>query len=266
MERRERQENDRRAVSDGVDRVRLASPVLRDAEGYEETRRSAQSRAGDAPRRADSEVAGQEGVDQLLRVSQAPTIYLPNGMRGRLLVTPIPDQFPQLRRPGPGRPRPLRPAVASGATACLWRALPVVRGQSAPRAALGIRRRRSLSARRPLHRCRAVPADIRAEGATQPPLICGEPAGRRLRLDAPAPANRRYRQVAMGDGRGAPRRVDAGQAVRRASDRIRGGAVQPLLRRPSHRYRGQVHQEPLPGHRRAPPDARAPRPSGSSPP
>ncbi len=100
MERKDRQENDRRAVADGVDRVRLASPVLRDAEGYEETRRSAQSRAGDAPRRADSEVAGQEGVDQLLRVSQAPTIYLPNGMRGRLLVTPIPDQFRSFGKQG----------------------------------------------------------------------------------------------------------------------------------------------------------------------
>ena len=76
MERKDRQENDQRAVADGVDRVRLASPVLRDAEGYEETRRSAQSRAGDAPRRADSEVAGREGVDQLLRVSQAPN-HLP---------------------------------------------------------------------------------------------------------------------------------------------------------------------------------------------
>ena len=92
MERGERQENDRRAVADGVDRVRLASPVLRDAEGYEETRRSGTIACGRRPRRADSD-ARQGGVDQLLRVSRAPTIYLPNGMQGRLLVTPIPDQF-----------------------------------------------------------------------------------------------------------------------------------------------------------------------------
>lgn len=92
-DRRTREEEDRRAVADGVDQVRLISPILRDAEGYRVSRKALQGVAALEGRRGPSEVADDASTEQLLRVSQAPTVYLPTGQGGKLVVTPVPHRF-----------------------------------------------------------------------------------------------------------------------------------------------------------------------------
>ncbi|MDP8958243.1 MAG: hypothetical protein M3N51_03375 [Actinomycetota bacterium] len=92
-QKRNRQEQDREAVAGAVDEVRLISPVLRDVAGYDATRKAAEAMAGEDGRRAPAQVAGDAGTDQILRVSQAPTVYLPSGQGGKLLVTPVPERF-----------------------------------------------------------------------------------------------------------------------------------------------------------------------------
>lgn len=80
-------------VAQGVDRVRLPTPVLRDAESYHDTRRPSESRPGMSDRKGASELGGDPTTDQLLRVSEAPTVYLPTGQSGKLVVAPAPASF-----------------------------------------------------------------------------------------------------------------------------------------------------------------------------
>ncbi|HEX5671838.1 MAG TPA: hypothetical protein VFY46_03855, partial [Acidimicrobiia bacterium] len=87
------EKSDAAKAADGVDLVRLPSPSVKDAESYEDTRRAAQARAGLSDRKGASELAGDASTDQLLRVSQAPTVYLPTGMGGKLVVGPAPTRF-----------------------------------------------------------------------------------------------------------------------------------------------------------------------------
>ncbi|MGB7859734.1 MAG: hypothetical protein WBM90_04495 [Acidimicrobiia bacterium] len=87
------QENDAEKAAQGVDTVRMVSPIVADADSYQDTRRSADSRSGLSDQKGASELAGEESTDQLLRVSQAPDVYLPTGQGGKLLVTPIPASF-----------------------------------------------------------------------------------------------------------------------------------------------------------------------------
>lgn len=98
-----RDEDEQQAIADGVDKVRLMSPVVQDAESYEHTKDAAEARAGESSERGPSEVAGQEATDQILRVSEAPTVFLPNGHGGKLIVTPFPSRFRSFA--GPGRER-----------------------------------------------------------------------------------------------------------------------------------------------------------------
>ncbi len=84
----------------GVDQVRMISPILNDSESYHETRRAAEARSGMSDRRGASEMANDESTDQLLRISQAPDVYLPNGQGGKLLVAPIPTAFSKFGREG----------------------------------------------------------------------------------------------------------------------------------------------------------------------
>jgi hypothetical protein len=77
----------------GVDTVRMTSPIVHDTESYQETRRAAQAKAGVSDRRGPSDVADEESTEQLLRVSQAPDVFLPTGQAGKLIVTPIPSAF-----------------------------------------------------------------------------------------------------------------------------------------------------------------------------
>lgn len=91
---------DAEQAASGVDEVRLDTPVLRDADSYQDTRRAAQARSGASDRKGASEVADDESTDQLLRVSQAPRVFLPTGQTSPLIVTPMPTAFARFASEG----------------------------------------------------------------------------------------------------------------------------------------------------------------------
>ncbi|MGH8950487.1 MAG: hypothetical protein ACRDX9_03590 [Acidimicrobiia bacterium] len=91
---------DAEKAQEGVDAVRMTSPILTDAESYQDTRRSAESRSGASDRKGASDVADEESTDQLLRVSQAPDVFLPTGQGGKLVVGPIPSSFSRFSAEG----------------------------------------------------------------------------------------------------------------------------------------------------------------------
>ncbi len=95
-----RQDDDASAIADAVDRVRMISPVLQDAAGYDATKRAGEARAGAKGRKAPADLAGDASTDQILRVSQAPMVYLPTGQTGRLIVSQVPDRFRTFGRLG----------------------------------------------------------------------------------------------------------------------------------------------------------------------
>ena len=92
-QRRLAEESDAEKAAEGVDTLRLVSPILADSESYQDTRRSADSRSGQSDRKGASDIADEESTSQLLRVSQAPEVYLPTGQGGKLIETPIPAAF-----------------------------------------------------------------------------------------------------------------------------------------------------------------------------
>jgi hypothetical protein len=94
------QKADAEAAADGPDMVRLPSPVLRNTESYHDVQRAAQARAGLSDKKGASELAGDASTEQLLRVSEAPTVYLPTGMGGKLVVTPAPTTFARFAADG----------------------------------------------------------------------------------------------------------------------------------------------------------------------
>ena len=87
------QEVDEAAIAEGVDAVRMITPALQSADSYEQTRQAAQSVAAQKGRKSDAEQAGDPATDQLVRVSEAPTVYLPTGQGGKLVVSAFPDRF-----------------------------------------------------------------------------------------------------------------------------------------------------------------------------
>lgn len=91
---------DSEKAAEGVDQVRLTTPILADAESYQDSRRSADARSGQSDRKGASELADDESTSQLLRVSEAPEVFLPTGQGGKLLVTPIPAAFAGFGREG----------------------------------------------------------------------------------------------------------------------------------------------------------------------
>jgi hypothetical protein len=92
-QRRAQEKMDAEKAAEGVDTVRLVSPIVADAESYQDTRRAADARSGSSDRRGASDRADDESTTQLLRVSQAPDVFLPTGQGGKLVVTPIPRAF-----------------------------------------------------------------------------------------------------------------------------------------------------------------------------
>ncbi len=92
-QRRTLEKMDAEKAAEGVDTVRLISPIIADAESYQDTKRAADARSGSSDRRGTSDRADDESTNQLLRVSQAPEVFLPTGQGGKLLVTPIPWAF-----------------------------------------------------------------------------------------------------------------------------------------------------------------------------
>lgn len=93
-------DGDAEKAAEGVDMVRMTSPIVADSDSYQDTKRSADARSGKSDRRGASDLANDEATDQLLRVSQAPEIYLPNGQTGRLVVSPIPTSFSKFSQEG----------------------------------------------------------------------------------------------------------------------------------------------------------------------
>jgi hypothetical protein len=92
-QRRAAERMDAEKAAEGVDNVRLTSPILADAESYQDTRRAADARSGPSDRKGASDIADEASTTQLLRVSQAPQVYLPTGQGGKLIVSPIPSAF-----------------------------------------------------------------------------------------------------------------------------------------------------------------------------
>ena len=92
-QKQDREDAEKDAIAEGVDRIRLYSPVIQDAEGYDDTRKASEARAAQEGRLGDAEIGANEGTDQLLRVSQSPTIYLPSGQGGKLMVGRVPEAF-----------------------------------------------------------------------------------------------------------------------------------------------------------------------------
>ncbi|HSJ82869.1 MAG TPA: hypothetical protein VLA91_03540 [Acidimicrobiia bacterium] len=92
--------DDAEKATDGVDSLRLTTPILSDADSYQDTRRSAEARSGISDRKGASDIAGEESTDQLLRVSQAPDVFLPTGQGGKLVVGPIPSAFSRFSEEG----------------------------------------------------------------------------------------------------------------------------------------------------------------------
>lgn len=92
-ERKAQQRVDSDAMAQGVDRVRLTSPIVQDAESYSETKRAGQARAGLSDRKGASDLGGDPSTDQLLKVSEAPTVFLPTGQGGKVVITRPPVAF-----------------------------------------------------------------------------------------------------------------------------------------------------------------------------
>ncbi len=84
---------DAEKAAEGVDAVRVASPIIADTDSYQSTRRAADSRSAASDQKGASDIADEESTDQLLRVSLAPDVFLPTGQGGKLVVTPIPAAF-----------------------------------------------------------------------------------------------------------------------------------------------------------------------------
>jgi len=95
-----REEAEREQIDDAVDAVRMLSPILRDAESYDASRHGAEQMAAAAGRKGDTDEAGDPATDQILRVSEAPDVYLPTGQSGKLIVCRIPDRFDRFAEPG----------------------------------------------------------------------------------------------------------------------------------------------------------------------
>jgi hypothetical protein len=97
-----KQEADQSAISESVDAVRMITPPLQDAASYEETRVAAQSVSAQEGRKGDAEQAGDPATDQLLKVGEAPTVYLPTGQGGKLVVADFPGRFARFSQDGRG--------------------------------------------------------------------------------------------------------------------------------------------------------------------
>jgi hypothetical protein len=91
--RKAEMEADEAAIADSVDAVRLVTPSLANRDSYDQTRTAAQSVSAQEGRLGEAETAGDPATDQLMKVSTAPTVFLPNGQGGKLMVVDFPDEF-----------------------------------------------------------------------------------------------------------------------------------------------------------------------------
>lgn len=86
-------EADASTISQSVDAVRMVTPPLANRDSYEQTRAAAQSVSAHEGRKGEAEMGGDPATDQIMKVSTAPTVYLPTGQGGKLLVTDLPLSF-----------------------------------------------------------------------------------------------------------------------------------------------------------------------------
>lgn len=86
-------EADGAAISESVDAVRMATPSLADRESYDQTRQAAQAVSAQDGAKGEADQAGDPATDQIMKVSTAPTVFLPTGQGGKLLVTDLPVGF-----------------------------------------------------------------------------------------------------------------------------------------------------------------------------
>ena len=91
--RKAQAEADKYAIADSVDAVRLVTPSLADRESYDRTRTASMSVSAEDGKLGESETAGDPATDQIMKVSTAPTIFLPTGQGGKLMVLDFPDKF-----------------------------------------------------------------------------------------------------------------------------------------------------------------------------
>lgn len=91
--RKAQAEADKSAIADSVDAVRLVTPSLADRESYDRTRTASMSVSAEDGKLGESETAGDPATDQIMKVSTAPTIFLPTGQGGKLMVLDFPDKF-----------------------------------------------------------------------------------------------------------------------------------------------------------------------------
>ena len=91
--RRAEMDADGSAISESVDAVRMVTPPLADRDSYDQTRAAAQAVSAQEGKRGEADAAGDPATDQLMKVSTAPTVYLPTGQGGKLLVTDFPHRF-----------------------------------------------------------------------------------------------------------------------------------------------------------------------------
>jgi len=84
---------DASTISQTVDAVRMVTPALANRDSYEQTRAAAQSVSSREGRKGEAETGGDPATDQIMKVSTAPTVYLPTGQGGKLLVTDLPFSF-----------------------------------------------------------------------------------------------------------------------------------------------------------------------------
>lgn len=92
-ERQHREEQDQSDIADGVDSVRLVTPILADVESHDQTRRAAQAAETLKGRPDRADTGGDPATDQILRVSEAPDVYLPTGQSGKLIIDRFPHRF-----------------------------------------------------------------------------------------------------------------------------------------------------------------------------
>jgi len=91
---------DEMAIAESVDAVRIVTPPLADRDGYEETRNAAQTVSAEHGRHGEADQAGDPATDQLMKVSTAPTVYLPTGQAGKLIVSDFPVEFRRFAHQG----------------------------------------------------------------------------------------------------------------------------------------------------------------------
>ena len=242
---------DQMAIAESVDAVRIVTPPLADRDGYEETRNAAQTVSAEHGRHGEADQAGDPATDQLMKVSTAPTVYLPTGQAGKLVVSDFPVEFRRFAHQGRDL---LEIAIREWGVAQRR-----VSGELYPLFLANQRRglrtgfdAGDLSPYTPLLLGAGLYERMLTTGPSESPLVRREPARGRIRVDAPTPRGSGGTETAVGPGRCDPRRLDTRPPGRRTPDRIRSGHLQSRVRCRRGRHGAIFQRAESPRHRSAP--------------